>query len=97
MSTTIQTLSDVISDVIINATKAAAGDVTVNETIADVIANNTAADVISTTPIINVISGTTEAVNKSLERVWWNQELYGIHGTNDFCTKWFPNLPGEYT
>jgi len=95
MSTTIQTLADVISDVIINATKAAAGDVTVNETIADVIANNTAADVISTTPIINVISGTTEAVNKSLERVWWNQELYGIHGTNDFCTKWFPNLPGS--
>ena len=96
MSTTIQTLSDVISDVIINATKAAAGDVTVNETILDVITNNnTAADVISTATIIPVISSTTEAVNKSLERVWWNQELYGIHGTNEFCTKWYSNLPGD--
>jgi len=100
MSTTQQTLSDVIINVtevavgnVINATEATAGNVTINATVANVITTTTAADVIGNTTTSDVISGTTEA---DVTEFWWDQARYGIHGNSEVCSQWYSNVPGSF-
>jgi len=45
-------------------------------------------------------AGTTDVMSNATKddviQRWWDREKYGVHGTNEYCTEWYSNVPGSF-